>query len=69
MPDTIGETVSGAVQWSANFLVSVSFPWLSKFIGLPITYGFYTVCAFMSIFFVLNRIHETRGRELEDMVG
>src|ERR1700728_3933593 len=64
-----GLAVSGAAQWIANFLISVSFPWLAKFIGLPITYVFYTACAFISIFFVLKMVHETRGTELEDMVG
>jgi hypothetical protein len=64
-----GLAVSGAAQWTANFLISMSFAWLAKFIGLPITYGVYTACAFLSIFFVLKRVHETRGRELEDMVG
>jgi SP family sugar:H+ symporter-like MFS transporter len=53
----------------ANFLISVSFPVLAKYIGLPITYGFYTACAFISIVFVLKMVHETRGRELEDMIG
>jgi MFS transporter, SP family, sugar:H+ symporter len=64
-----GLAVSGAAQWSANFLTSVSFPVLAKSIGLPITYGFYTAFAFISIVFVLKAVHETRGRELEDMVG
>ncbi|HEX3950172.1 MAG TPA: sugar porter family MFS transporter [Steroidobacteraceae bacterium] len=64
-----GLAVSGAAQWSANFLISVSFPALAKYIGLPITYGFYTACAFISIIFVVKMVHETRGRELEDMVG
>jgi SP family sugar:H+ symporter-like MFS transporter len=45
------------------------FPVLAKYIGLPITYGIYAACAFLSIFFVLKMVHETRGRELEDMVG
>jgi SP family sugar:H+ symporter-like MFS transporter len=61
--------VSGAAQWTANFLVSVSFPMLAKTIGLPITYGFYAACAFLSILFVVKLVHETRGTELEDMVG
>jgi SP family sugar:H+ symporter-like MFS transporter len=64
-----GLAVSGAAQWSANFLISMSFPVLAKFMGLPITYGFYAACAFISIFFVLKAVHETRGRELEDMIG
>jgi SP family sugar:H+ symporter-like MFS transporter len=64
-----GLAVSGAAQWTANFLISMSFPVLAKFIGLPITYGFYTACAFISIFFVVKMVHETRGRELEEMEG
>ena len=64
-----GLAVSGAAQWSANFLISVSFPVLAKTLGLPITYGFYAACAFLSIAFVYRMVHETRGTELEDMVG
>jgi MFS transporter, SP family, sugar:H+ symporter len=64
-----GLAVSGAAQWTANFVISVSFPALAKSIGLPITYGFYTVCACLSVLFVLKMVHETRGRELEEMVG
>jgi SP family sugar:H+ symporter-like MFS transporter len=64
-----GLAVSGAVQWSTNFLISVSFPSLAKHIGLPVTYGLYSACAFISIFFVLKMVHETRGLELEEMVG
>jgi SP family sugar:H+ symporter-like MFS transporter len=64
-----GLAVSGAAQWTANFLISMSFPVAAKFIGLPITYGFYTACAFISIIFVLKMVHETRGKELEQMDG
>ena len=64
-----GLAVSGAAQWTANFLISVSFPVLARSIGLPVTYGFYAACAFVSIVFVLKMVHETRGTELEDMVG
>lgn len=39
-----GLAVSGAAQWTANFLISVSFPVLAKSIGLPVTYGFYAAC-------------------------
>jgi SP family sugar:H+ symporter-like MFS transporter len=64
-----GLAVSGAVQWTANFLISMSFPLLSKVLGLPVTYGFYAACACLSIFFVVKIVRETRGRELEDMIG
>jgi SP family sugar:H+ symporter-like MFS transporter len=61
--------VCGAAQWIANFLVSVSFPLLAETIGLPVTYGFYAACAFLAIVFVVRYVQETRGTELEDMVG
>ena len=64
-----GLAVAGGAQWSANFAISASFPWLLSSIGLPITYGFYAAFAFLSIIFVLRFVHETRGTELEDMIG
>ena len=64
-----GLAVSGAAQWTANFLISVSFPVLAKTIGLPVTYGFYTAFAIISIYFVRKSVHETKGLELEEMVG
>ncbi len=38
-------------------------------LGLVSTYGFYAVSALISFFFVAAAVHETKGRELEDMVG
>jgi len=64
-----GLAVSGLAQWGANFLISVSFPWMAANAGLPITYGFYAASAFVSFFFVRALVNETKGRELEDMVG
>ncbi len=61
--------VAGAAQWTANFAVSASFPWLSKNIGLPVTYGAYTAFALLSFFFVRACVHETKGVELEAMQG
>jgi SP family sugar:H+ symporter-like MFS transporter len=64
-----GLAVAGFAQWIANFGISVSFPALAAGIGLPVTYGFYAVSAFVSFFFVKAVVHETRGRELEEMEG
>lgn len=64
-----GLAVSGAAQWATNFLISSSFPVLARFAGLPVTYGLYAACAFISILFVSKAVHETRGTELEDMLG
>ena len=38
-------------------------------LGLAVTYTFYAVCAVISFFLVQKFIHETKGKELEDMVG
>jgi SP family sugar:H+ symporter-like MFS transporter len=64
-----GLAVSGLAQWLANFAITLSFPALLTTIGLGGAYGLYTICAFLSIFFVLRMAHETRGIELEDMQG
>jgi MFS transporter, SP family, sugar:H+ symporter len=61
--------VAGLAQWSANFLVSVSFPALASSLGLALTYGGYAAFALLSFFFVRTRVEETRGRELEAMQG
>jgi len=64
-----GLAVAGFAQWIANFAISVSFPTLAATLGLAPTYGFYAVSALVSFFLVRWLIQETRGRELEQMVG
>ncbi|HUD29894.1 MAG TPA: sugar porter family MFS transporter [Novosphingobium sp.] len=61
--------VSGFAQWIANFAISVSFPAMAAGLGLPVTYGFYALSAFLSFFFVRAMVRETRGRTLEEMAG
>jgi SP family sugar:H+ symporter-like MFS transporter len=61
--------IAGAAQWLANFLVSSSFPWLAKNLGLPVTYAMYTAFALLSLIFVNSMVKETKGIELEDMQG
>jgi SP family sugar:H+ symporter-like MFS transporter len=60
--------VCGFAQWIANFAISVSFPAMAAH-SLPMTYGFYALSAVVSFFLVQKLIKETRGTELEDMVG
>ena len=64
-----GLAVSGLAQWGSNFAITMTFPIMLAGIGLAGAYGFYTVCAFLSILFVIKMVHETRGVELEDMQG
>ncbi len=61
--------VSGLAQWGSNFAITMTFPVLLAGIGLAGAYSFYTLCAFLSIWFVVTMVRETRGIELEDMQG
>ncbi len=58
--------LAAAAQWLANFAISTSFPDMAE-VGLWFAYGFYTLCAFLSLLFVLKFVPETKGIELEDM--
>ena len=64
-----GLAVAGAAQWSSNFAITMTFPILLGSIGLAGAYGLYTIAAIISVFFVLKYVHETKGRELEQMEG
>ena len=64
-----GLAVAGFAQWIANAAISVSFPALAVSPGLAITYMGYAAFALISFFFVRAMVHETKGRELEDMQG
>jgi len=59
--------ISGFAQWVANFGITISFPIMLKSIGLGITYLFYAVSAFISLFFIIKFVRETKGIELEEM--
>lgn len=58
--------VAAAAQWIANYIVSQTFPTLAG-ISLGLAYGTYTLMALLSLVFVLVKIKETRGLELEEM--
>jgi MFS transporter, SP family, sugar:H+ symporter len=61
--------VAGLAQWTANFAISSSFPWALKNVGLTAAYSFYAASAFISFFFVMKMVNETKGIKLEDMKG
>ena len=61
--------VSGFVQWFANFLITFGFPVMAVKLGLTLSYTFYGACAVISFFLVQAMVHETRGKELEQMEG
>ncbi|MBV9516084.1 MAG: sugar porter family MFS transporter [Mycobacteriaceae bacterium] len=57
--------LAAAGQWAANWLITVTFPALRDQLG--IAYGFYALCAALSLLFVWRWVEETKGRSLEDM--
>src|SRR3954451_25155576 len=61
--------VAGFCKWFANFLITFTFPPMAKNLGLAGSYTFYAVCAVISFFLVQKLVHETKGKELEQMDG
>ena len=57
--------LASGVQWMANWTIAVTFPALRHVLGLA--YGFYALCAVLSLVFVWRWVRETNGVSLEDM--
>ena len=64
-----GLAVAGFAQWGANFIVTFTFPIFLASIGLAGAYSIYAIGALISIVFVFKLVHETKGKELEEMQG
>ncbi|MFC6440931.1 sugar porter family MFS transporter [Bowmanella sp. JS7-9] len=64
-----GLAISGLFQWGSNFAIAMTFPIMLTGIGLAGAYGFYALCALVSVWFVVRMVHETKGKELEQMQG
>ncbi|GGX62676.1 MFS transporter [Litorimonas cladophorae] len=64
-----GLAIAGLAQWLTNFAITFTFPIFLAGIGLAAAYSIYAVFALISVFFVLWLVKETKGKELEDMVG
>jgi MFS transporter, SP family, sugar:H+ symporter len=60
-------SISGFVQWMANFAITMTFPVLLRTFGLGGAYGLYALFAAISIAFVLVLVRETKGKSLEEM--
>ncbi|HTY43441.1 MAG TPA: sugar porter family MFS transporter [Thermoanaerobaculia bacterium] len=58
--------LAASAQWIANWLVTLTFPGLSR-LGLGYAYGLYTAAAAASFLLVVKFVRETKGRALEDM--
>jgi MFS transporter, SP family, sugar:H+ symporter len=62
-----GLALSGATNWIANFIVTVTFLPLLTAIGLMGSYALYAIAAAISLPFVWLTVRETKGKALEQM--
>jgi len=62
----MGMAIATAANWIFKFLITVTFPPLRDF-SLGFTYGMYAFFALCSFFFVMAKMPETKGKELEEM--
>ncbi len=58
--------IAVAAQWTANYLISSTYPAMMEFSG-GMTYGFYGLMAVLSALFVWKMVPETKGKSLEEM--
>ncbi len=58
--------IAVAAQWSANYLISSTYPAMMEFSG-AMTYSIYGIMSVLSLIFVWKFVPETKGRTLEDM--
>ncbi len=59
--------VAAMAQWLANFAITLTFPPMLSAFGAAIPYLLYAIFAALSFVFVLGKVPETKGVELEDM--
>lgn len=63
----LGNSFSSVINWAANALVSLTFPYLLNLFGTGSLFIGYGVLCFLSIWFVHSYVFETRGRSLEEI--
>ncbi|MFC6275126.1 sugar porter family MFS transporter [Levilactobacillus tangyuanensis] len=63
----LGNSFASVINWTANMIVSLTFPYLLDYFGTGSLFIGYGVLCFASIWFVQKKVFETRGRSLEDI--
>ncbi|KFI68426.1 sugar porter family MFS transporter [Bifidobacterium magnum] len=63
----LGNSFASAVNWTANAIVSVTFPFLLDLFGTGSLFIGYGVLCLVSIWFVRKYVFETRNRSLEEI--
>lgn len=63
----LGNSFSSVVNWSANMIVSLTFPPLLNYFGTGSLFIGYGIICFIAIWFVKSKVFETRNRSLEEI--
>ena len=63
----LGNSFSSVVNWSANMVVSLTFPTLLNYFGTGSLFMGYGIICFAAIWFVHSKVFETRNRSLEEI--
>ncbi|WP_315074843.1 sugar porter family MFS transporter [uncultured Clostridium sp.] len=63
----LGNSFSSVINWTANMMVSLTFPTLLNYFGTGSLFIGYGVVCFISIWFVYSKVFETRNRSLEEI--
>ncbi|OOM74432.1 sugar porter family MFS transporter [Clostridium sp. BL-8] len=63
----LGNSFSSVVNWTANMMVSLTFPSLLNYFGTGSLFIGYGIVCFISIWFVSSKVFETRNRSLEEI--
>ncbi|GAA3256459.1 D-xylose proton-symporter XylT [Lactococcus lactis subsp. lactis] len=63
----LGNSFGAAVNWAANWVVSLTFLPLLSFFGTGKIFLIYAACCFLSIWFTSKKVIETRGKTLEQI--
>ncbi|GEA34136.1 MULTISPECIES: sugar porter family MFS transporter [Clostridium] len=63
----LGNSFSSVINWSANMMVSLTFPALLNYFGTGSLFIGYGIICFAAIWFVQFKVFETRNRSLEDI--
>lgn len=63
----LGNSFASVINWSANMIVSLTFPPLLNFFGTGSLFIGYAVLCFLSIWFVKTKVFETRNKSLEEI--
>ncbi|WP_261809695.1 sugar porter family MFS transporter [Levilactobacillus humaensis] len=63
----LGNSFASVINWTANMVVSLTFPALLNFFGTGSLFIGYGVLCFVAIWFVQKKVFETRNRSLEEI--